>query len=249
MSTLCAFGNAVEAVFLDVGGVFHLPDPAIVGPALVRAGVTESLDVDVLDRAHYAGARALAVWPERDVHAGVWAAYEQAYALEAGVPPDRLEDAIADLDLAFAEPGVWGRLAPGSLDGLAALAATGVALAIVSNSDGTLEDRLRREGICQVGPGAGVPMAVVIDSDAVGVAKPDPAIFHLALRATGVAPDRALHIGDTVGADVEGARAAGVRPVHLDPYGFCTDGSHPHVRDLRSVAEALLDGRRSAAGR
>src|SRR5438105_4185147 len=83
-------------------------------------------------------------------------------------------------------------------------AGTGVALAIVSNSDGTLEERLCREGICQVGPGAGVPMAIVIDSDAVGVAKPDPAIFHLAMEATGIAPDRALHVGDTVGADVEG---------------------------------------------
>ena len=49
--------------------------------------------------------------------------------------------------------GVWGRLVPGSLDGLRALQATGVALAIVSNSDGTLEGRLAREGICQAGPG------------------------------------------------------------------------------------------------
>ena len=115
-------------------------------------------------------------------------------------------------------------------------------LAVVSNSDGTVEDRLRTEGICQVGPGPGVPVAIVIDSDVVGVAKPDPAIFRLALEATGVAPERGLHIGDTVGADVDGARAAGVRPIHLDPYGFCTDGSHPHVPDLATVAAALLDG-------
>jgi len=229
-------------VFLDVGGVFHLPHPEIIGPALHRAGVAEPLDVAVLDRAHYAGAKALEVWPEGDVRVGLWAAYERAYALEAGVASDRLEEAIADLDIAFAEKGVWSRLAPGSLDGLSALAATGVTLAIVSNSDGTVEDRLRTEGICQVGPGAGVPVAIVIDSDVVGVAKPDPAIFRLALEATGVAPERALHIGDTVGADVDGARAAGVRPIHLDPYGFCTDGSHPHVPDLATVAAALLDG-------
>jgi putative hydrolase of the HAD superfamily len=54
-----------------------------------------------------------------------------------------------------------------------------------------------------------------------------------------VAPERALHIGDTVGADVDGALAAGVRPVHLDPYGFCRDDSHPHVPDLPTVAAAL----------
>jgi putative hydrolase of the HAD superfamily len=232
-----AFGGEVEAVFLDVGGVFHLPDHRIVGEALLRVGVQAG--PDRIDRAHYAGAEALKVWPVGDIRLGLWTAYEWAYALEVGVPDDRLEEAVAELDVAFAEKGVWSHLAPGSLEGLAALAATGVTLAIVSNSDGTLEERLRAEGICQVGPGAGVTMAIVIDSDAVGVAKPDPAIFRLALDATGVAPDRALHIGDTVGADVNGALAAGIRPVHLDPYGFCTDGSHPHASDLSSIAAAL----------
>jgi putative hydrolase of the HAD superfamily len=239
MSALRAFGGEVEVVFLDVGGVFHLPDHGIVGAALRRAGVAGPLDPAVLDRAHYAGAKALEVWPQGDVRTGLWAAYERAYALEAGVPEDQLDDAVAELDVAFAEKGVWSRLAAGSMDGLHALAATGVTLAIVSNSDGTVEERLRAEGICQVGPGTGVPMAIVIDSDAVGVAKPDPAIFRIALEATGVAPDRALHIGDTVGADVDGALAAGVRPVHLDPYGFCSDGSHPHTPDLATVAAAL----------
>jgi putative hydrolase of the HAD superfamily len=239
MSALRAFGGEVEAVFLDVGGVFHLPDHGIVGAALRRAGVEAPLEAAVLDRAHYAGAKALEVWPQGDVRIGLWAAYERAYALDAGVPEDRLDDAVAELDVAFAEKGVWSRLAPGSKEGLDALAATGVTLAIVSNSDGTLEERLRAEGICQVGPGTGVPMAIVIDSDAVGVAKPDPAIFRIALEATGVAPDRALHIGDTVGADVDGALAAGVRPVHLDPYGFCSDDSHAHAPDLATIAAAL----------
>ena len=232
----------MDAVFLDVGGVFHLPSPEIVGAALRRVGVEGVLDPEVLDRAHYAGAKALEVWPTGDVHVGVWAAYERAYALEAGVHDDRLDEAIAELDAAFAAGGIWSRLAPGSLEGLRALADTGVTLAIVSNSDGTLEGRLRSEGICQVGPGAGVPMTIVIDSDVVGVAKPDPAIFAIALEACGVAPERALHIGDTVGADVDGALAAGVRPIHLDPYGFCTDASHPHVPDLATVATVLLGG-------
>jgi putative hydrolase of the HAD superfamily len=54
-----------------------------------------------------------------------------------------------------------------------------------------------------------------------------------------VAPERVVHIGDAVGADVAGALAAGVRPLHLDPYGFCNDDSHPHVRDIATVAAAL----------
>jgi putative hydrolase of the HAD superfamily len=242
MSALRAFGGEVDAVFIDVGGVFHLPSHEMIGTALRRVGIRDPIDPEVLDRAHYAGAEALKVWPVNDVGAGVWAAYERAYSVEVGVAEDRLEEAILELDAAFRRHGVWSRVAPGSLDGLRALAETGVQLAIVSNSDGTLESRLRVEGICQVGPGAGVPMTIIIDSDVVGVAKPDPAIFRIALDATGVAPERALHIGDIVGADVDGALAAGVRPLHLDPYGFCTDDSHPHVPDLMTVATALREG-------
>src|SRR5918999_2975485 len=237
-----AFGGEVEAVFLDVGGVFHLPHPGIISEALQRAGVDGPFDEELLDRAHYAGIAALVDWPATE--RGIWTAYQEAYAHEVGAPPECVADVVAELDLAFRVDGIWSRVVPGSLDGLRALHDTGVALAIVSNSDGTLEGRLAREGICQVGPGRGVPMSIVIDSAAVGVAKPDPAIFHLALEVTGVPADRTPHIGDTVGADVDGALAAGVRPVHLAPSGFCTDDSHPHAPDIATGPRPLTDSQR-----
>jgi putative hydrolase of the HAD superfamily len=236
------FQAPVEAVFLDVGGVFHLPNHRLVLDALRRAGV--EADPDRLDRAHYAGTAALAEWPRggpTERENSIWTFFQEAYALDAGVPPERLEAAVAELGAAFAGPGMWTRHVPGSLEALRRLADTGVALAIVSNSDGTLEARLAAEGVCQVGPGAGVPVAVVVDSGAVGVAKPDPAIFRIALEATGAEPGRAVHVGDTVGADVGGARAAGVQPLHYDPYRFCTDDSHPHLHDLAALS-ALLAG-------
>jgi putative hydrolase of the HAD superfamily len=234
--------HPVDAVFLDVGGVFHVPDHARIGAALARAGV--HVDPGRLDRAHFAGAAALAVWP--DGVEGMWRAYEEAYAREAGVPDGRLEAAIAELDEAFAEPGMWSRHVPGSVDALRALAATGVCLVIVSNSDGTLEERLRAEGVCQVGPGPGVDVTAILDSAVVGVAKPDPGIFQLALQAAGADPAAVLHVGDTVGSDVVGARASGVRPVHLDPYGFCADNDHFHLRDLAELVAVVerLGGRR-----
>jgi putative hydrolase of the HAD superfamily len=49
-------------------------------------------------------------------------------------------------------------------------------------------------------------------------------------------------VGDTGWADVAGARAAGVRPVHLDPHGFCPlPDDHDHVVDLDGVT-ALVAG-------
>lgn len=228
-----ALADKVDAVFLDVGGVFHLPDHQHVLDALRRAGV--AADPSRLDRAHYAGVAALSERPDEES----WRAYQEAYATEVAVPPERQEDALAELDAAFAAPGMWSRVVRGSVEALRALARTGVALAIVSNSDGTLERRLRAEGVCQVGPGEGVPVAVVVDSGVVGVAKPDPGIFHLALEAVGVAPERAVHVGDTVGADVEGARRAGIHPLHFDPYGLCADRSHPHLADLAELPAHL----------
>ncbi|MFC7134249.1 MULTISPECIES: HAD family hydrolase [Salinibaculum] len=41
-------------------------------------------------------------------------------------------------------------------------------------------------------------------------AKPSPEPFHAALDHLGVVPERALHVGDSLGSDVAGARAAGV---------------------------------------
>jgi putative hydrolase of the HAD superfamily len=52
-------------------------------------------------------------------------------------------------------------------------------------------------------------------SGEVGLAKPDPALFRLALERGGVAADEALMVGDSLRADVEGAEAAGLRGVLL----------------------------------
>ena len=52
-----------------------------------------------------------------------------------------------------------------------------------------------------------------VASAEVGAAKPDPAIFARALALAGVRAEEAWHVGDSVDADVEGALAAGLRPV------------------------------------
>jgi HAD superfamily hydrolase (TIGR01509 family) len=59
----------------------------------------------------------------------------------------------------------------------------------------------------------------MIVSARVGYQKPQPEIFQHALDVTGVAPERALHVGDTPHADVVGALSVGIRPVLIDRYG------------------------------
>ncbi len=55
----------------------------------------------------------------------------------------------------------------------------------------------------------------ILVSAAVGVRKPNPRIFEMALTQWGLAPAEAAMVGDTLGADVLGAQMAGLRSVWL----------------------------------
>jgi putative hydrolase of the HAD superfamily len=87
---------------------------------------------------------------------------------------------------------------------------------------------LAGRGICLVGPGDGVEIAVVVDSAVVGIEKPDPRIFAFALQVLDVPAERTLYVGDTVRNDVLGARAAGLHPLHLDPFDLHADAELVH---------------------
>ncbi|GAC1316383.1 MAG: hypothetical protein NVSMB12_13110 [Acidimicrobiales bacterium] len=236
-------------MLLDVGGVFLLPDVAMLRAAL-RPWLAE-VSVDDLRRAHYAGIAAMdatafaaataALDEGRAVPTPDWPAYTRAMVGALGLAGDAGD--AASRAVGEGMPGVrWSEMIPGALDALRRLADTGVAIGIVSNSDGTVEEQLLDARICQIGAGEGVPVTVLLDSHIVGIEKPDPAIFHRALTELGVAPEATVHVGDTGWADVVGARAAGVRPVHLDPYGDCPiPGDHDHVRDLDGIVALLAD--------
>ena len=225
----------IEAVLVDVGGVLVLPDHDRMVGAFERAGVR--VDRDRLDRAHYAGVAALTEFNEGDRE--VWAAYNRAYARSCDTPADALDDVVEHLLNEFATGEVWSRTVHGSVDALRRLGALGVRLAIVSNADGNAEQRLADDAVCQVGPGRGATVEAIFDSTVIGIAKPDPRIFEMALDALAVPAAHAIHVGDTPGADVDGARAAGVRPVLIDPYDFHSDLDVERVSSLVDVVELV----------
>ena len=75
--------------------------------------------------------------------------------------------------------------------------------------------------------------------------KPDIAIFRAALQRAGVRPEEAVHIGDSVHADVEGALNAGISPILLDRRGRYAE--HPArlpagTRAVRTLAELPAAG-------
>jgi putative hydrolase of the HAD superfamily len=231
---------APKAVLLDVGGIFHLPAHDRIVAAFARADVT--IPADVLDRAHYAGAAQFTVHYEGELDWKLrWRAYLDGYMTACGVgdDPSIREEVHTHLDSEFAVGDLWSRIVPGSVDGLRALVATGVHVGIISNADGTVAQRLAAQEVLQVGPGIGVDVECVIDSGAVGVSKPDPKIFHLALDAIGVAAADSWYVGDMPGIDVVGARAAGLRPIVMDPFGYNEGADFARVSSLREVADMV----------
>ncbi len=229
----------MDAVILDVGGVLLVPHEEPVNMALSAFGL--ELDGAQAERAHYFGVHAMDLAGDDESAARL--AYLVGYADAAGVPAPSRVAAIDRMREVWGGPTIdlWRRGVSGSTEGLKRLAANGRKMGIVSNADGTIEAQLRRNEICQVGEGLGVPVLAIVDSHVVGIAKPAAEIFRHALEPLGVEPADAMYVGDTVRYDVRGARAAGLRPVHFDPFDLCADRTdHAHVRRLIEV-EPLLD--------
>ena len=229
---------AVDAVLLDVGGVFLVPEHDRIIGALTRAEC--KVDPEVLDRAHYVAATAFTT--DLDVEgdwAGSWTKYLDAYIVECGVDEDYREEAHRHLDSEFAEAALWLRVLPGSKEGLEALAKTDVKLGVISNADGQMARRLHELKILQVGEGPGVEVGCFVDSGEVGIMKPDPRIFEIALEQLGVAADRAWYVGDMPGIDVVGARRARMRPFIMDPLGLHHDADYDRTDSLSALAELV----------
>jgi putative hydrolase of the HAD superfamily len=228
----------IEAVLLDVGGIFHLPSHEHVLGAFGRAGI--AVDADRLDRAHYRGTMAFHtdyVGP-MDFES-LWNGYLDLYVEELGVPVDARSEVVEHLRTEFSTGGLWSRIIPGSAAALRALAATDVRLGVISNANGTVAMQLREQEIMQVGPGLGVEVECVIDSGAVGVSKPDPRIFAIALDAMALRPEQVWYVGDMPGIDVVGARAAGIVPLVMDPFGFHAGHDYETITSLHDVAARI----------
>lgn len=228
--------DVVTAVLIDVGGVLLLPDPDVRGTIARAHG--GGADHETVTRAHYAAASAADDGTSFD-----WAAYRREVMARCGVRTDRLAAAAAELGVAERARNTWTHPVAGAKAALHALAA-GRRVGIVSNSDGTVEATLRQLSIATVGVVGGVvggvAVEVLVDSYVAGVAKPDPKIFRIALKAMDLAPEQVVYVGDMRFADVAGPRAAGIRPLHLDPYGDCPGrDDHDHVADLTEVARVV----------
>lgn len=129
-----------------------------------------------------------------------WKAFMQALLVGAGVPgPDPHVDWLYTQQ---ATHNLWRKPIAPMVKLVEDLRAEGVTIAALSNSEGHLAELLAEIGMAPL-------FHTIIDSERVGVAKPDPKIFAITLEQLGIAtPDVVVHVGDSWAADVEGALAA-----------------------------------------
>lgn len=177
---------------------------------------------------------------------GWFRVYLEEVFLGLGLRGDRLGPLAERLFSIFRTPGTFVAF-PETSGVLDLLRARGLRLGVVSNWSPRLPRILEGLGLAS-------RLDFVLCSAVEGVEKPDAAIFHRALELAGAEPDEAIHIGDSLEKDVEGARAAGIAGVLLDRDGHegvptipePLPGSPPsvpawRVGDLRGILD-LLDG-------
>jgi putative hydrolase of the HAD superfamily len=217
----------VRAALLDaLGTLVELERP---WPHLVRELAARGVSVSE-DDARRAMLAEMAYYRAHHDEASDWARLKDLRRRCAGVvqaelslalPVDEVEDAM----LAAIRFRPYDEV-PGVL---AELRARGATLVVVSNWDVSLHDVLERTGLRSL-------VDHVVTSAEFGAAKPDRAIFARALGLAGAQAHEAVHAGDSVEADVEGALAAGITA-----YLVARDGE-PAPEGARAIAtlEGLL---------
>lgn len=120
----------------------------------------------------------------------------------------RFNDYFNEVYEAFKGTAGW-ELYPETLEVLGKLKAEGRHIGIISNFDSRIHEVCRALGIAPY-------LNSITISSQTGWAKPSPEIFSRALKPHGFSNGEAVHVGDEVGDDVQGALAAGLRPVLLD---------------------------------
>jgi HAD superfamily hydrolase (TIGR01509 family) len=155
--------------------------------------------------------------------ATAWAAYDQAVRaglgghpwklfmrtlLEAAVGSDSagIERAVDSLWDDQPKRNLWRHPLPDMIELVKELRAGGVRYAILSNSEGRLAELIEEIGLAELFP-------IVADSGKLGIEKPDRRIFDWVANELGASPAEIVHIGDSLGADVEGALGAGMRAI------------------------------------
>jgi putative hydrolase of the HAD superfamily len=220
----------IKALLFDFGNTLAFLDY----DALVEEfrHVLPDLDAGALERAEYIGRQELDRYmlstPQPDLDTA-YKLYFRAWMLAAGFPASRIEWCGERFSALNQAESLWRVVRPGILDHLEDFRRAGFKLGVVSNAMGNIEADAARYGLADF-------FDTIVDSHVVGVAKPDPRIFHIALERLRVTPGEALFAGDLYTVDMVGAQKAGIRGCKLiDVMGHYSWVDHVKIRGIHQL--------------
>lgn len=215
-------------LLLDAGGTLLFMDQDY----LSRLADTQGFQVEA--KRFYDGHFRLVHWFDTYVRihqrfpSGLTTSYPQILLRSVGLSEEGAERTAQVAEARHEQRNLWGFTFPWVVETLGQLRGEGYRMSIISNSDGRLEQELhdmRMEGYFER----------VYDSEVVGVRKPEPGIYELALRELGLRSEEALFVGDMFHIDIWGANRQGVPGLHLDPLGLYEGWPGTRIQDLRQL--------------
>jgi putative hydrolase of the HAD superfamily len=239
MATLITNGR-YDVVTLDMGFTLveiHSQLDQVLLELAGRAGLTRTLD-----EVHTAQHEAWSAWIAGDAER-LWTpslaadeatslAIDRSICLRLGITDQALHlEASQRARAMYRQTGTY-TIFPDAWEGLATLRRAVPVLGILSNWGWVLPELCADLGLAPY-------FDFIITSARVGASKPNARIYQHLLATVGVTPDRILHVGDSLTADVRGAQAMGITGVLIDRPGAAAPGDFPIVRSLGEVARLL----------
>ncbi|HSU17256.1 HAD-IA family hydrolase [Longimicrobium sp.] len=225
----------MKAVLFDVGNTLLWLDHPFVIETLREHGVAAT--EGELIAAQY-GAKLLLDELVRTGRAGDDATRGRVFFAEVfrqlGIGDELFPSIAQRLYARHAERNLWCSVRERTAETLEELRRRGWRLGVISNADGRVEALLQDVGLRD-------HFEFVIDSGSVGVEKPDPRIFRMALERMGIEPHDAVYVGDVYEIDVAGARAAGMRAILLDPLSRLGHLDCDRVAALHELPDRLAE--------
>ena len=232
----------LRAIFFDAGNTLVYPRVEALAADLTAQGYPAT--AEDFYAAERAGKHQLDewLWPQirqrvvpRTIDHYYWGEYLKALVEKVGVPePERLR-MMERVAAGFRDITCWSKVLPETPPFLEKLRAQGYFLGVISNSIGTMEAQLNRVGLAR-------HFDTVLDSAIVGVEKPHPEIFQIALSRVppgGIQPAATLFVGDTNATDMGGAQLAGLRGVLIDRVGAYPRATCPRITLLPELEHVL----------
>jgi len=224
----------IDAILFDVGGTlidFRPPRSELFSEVLLDNGL--EVDAPTVNKAmvkadgHFDEEFALLDGKDE---AWFWKKYDAFVAQELGFKGDlsKLEKGLSSrFDRIVPEVKSWVAY-PDAKPTLESLRKRDFKLGVVSNATDLARKVLDNLELSQY-------FDFLILSDEVGIRKPSPEIFNIALKAAHARPNRALYIGDKYSVDIVGASRTGMHALLLD-----REDVYPKARCLRARDLSLL---------